>query len=309
MTDPRRPFPPPPPSSSSSSSSSASPRMHHCALPPSFVTSPPPHPHQSGSQFVNHSDQSHVQTHFGGQSLDTALESSDWSPAQFPSMLSGYTCTEQNWDFHTSSQNLFNSTALNYDSFQSEVFHYPDPQSFQSSSFFSQTTSTADLSHWGQVEPTTPQLQCSSLGYTSRDAALGSWSSADYNFSPNTDSFLPFYPNSYQENHPHYPPSFVTSPTGENGTEKVAFQPFVEPGTFTAIPEIKSGQHDVIQKQTKARKTTRGRGGGGGGGGRPRKSRTDKKKATPLPERPVPVDVFSELPPSLLQRSDVEEEI
>ncbi|XP_072290973.1 uncharacterized protein [Eucyclogobius newberryi] len=302
MTDPRRPFPLPPPSSSS-----ASPTMHHCALPPAFLTSPPPHHHhhhQSNAEFINHSDQSHAQQHFTGQNLDTALESNDWSPAQFPSMLSSYTCPEQNWDLHPSSQNLFNSTAFNYNSFQSEVFHYPDPQCFQSNNFYSQITSPADLSHWGSLEPTTPQLQCSSLGYTSREATLGSWSSPDYNFTSNTDKFAPVYLNGYRENQsflspstpgpsPHYPPSFLTSPTSENGTEKLGFQTFVDTGTFTT-----NNQNEVIQKQTKPKKTTRGR-----GGTRPRKSRTDKKKAIDST-----VDVVAVMPPSLLQRSDVEEE-
>ncbi|XP_020776476.2 transcriptional-regulating factor 1-like isoform X2 [Boleophthalmus pectinirostris] len=346
MTDPRPfpPLPPPPPSSS------ASPRMHPCALPPSaFMTSPPPLPpqhhhhhhnhHQPSSQFMN---QSQTQHHFAGQNLDTALESSDWSPAQFPSMLSGY--TEQEWDLPASSQNLFNS-AFNYDSFQSDVFHYPDPQCLQSNNYYPQTSSTADMSHWGAMEPTTPQLQCSSLGYTSRDAALGSWSSTEYNFTSNTDSFIPFYPNSYQENQnflspstpgpsPHYPPSFVTSPTSENCTERLAYQTFVEPGMFTVNSETANVQNDVIQKQTKPRKTTRGRGGGGAGGGggvtRPRKSRTDKKKvkdspeppvleraaperAAPeraAPERPAPVDIAVVTPPSLQRRcvmAEVEE--
>ncbi|KAJ0009537.1 hypothetical protein NQD34_001239 [Periophthalmus magnuspinnatus] len=310
MTDPR-PFPPLPPPPSSS----ASPRMHHCTLPPPVITSPPPH-HQPISQFMNHSNQSQTQHHFAGQNLDTALESSDWSPAQFPSMLSDYICPEQNWDLHTS--NLFNS-ALNYDSFQSEVFHYPDPQCHQPNNVYSQTSSTANLSHWGAMEPTTPQIQCSSLGYTSRDATLGSWSSTEYNFTSNTDNFIPFYPNSYQENQsflspstpgpsPHYPPSFVTSPTGENSMERLGYQTFVEPGTFTVNSEITSVQNDVIYKQTQPKKTTRGRGGGGGGGTRPRKSRTYRKKIKDSPEPSVPVDVAVVTPLSLPQRCGVRKE-
>lgn len=250
---------------------------------------------------MNQPQQSQVQQ-FVGQNVDTALENNDWSPAQFPSMLSGYTCPQQDLDM--SSHNPFES-GLNYESFQPEVFHYPDPQYLQPNNFYSQTSSTADMSHWGPAEPTTPQLQCSSLGYTSRDGSLGSWSSADYSFQSNTDAFFQFYPNSYQENQcflspstpgpsPHYPPSFVTSPSNDSTADRLGL--FVDPAMFTVTPETKGVQSDVIQEQPKQKKATRVR------APRPRKSRA-KSKDNVSPVQPVSVE-----PPPLSRRQVEKEE-
>lgn len=228
-------------------------------------------------------------------------------------MLSGYTCPEQDLDLHLPPQNHFDSGFNSlYDegpSFQSDVFHYPDPQSLQSvqsHSVYSHSSSTDVPSQWGPMEPNTPQLQCSSLGFTSRDVGPGTWSSAGYDFSSNGDVFFQFYPNSYQENQsflspstpgpsPHYPQTpFVTSSSNETNAERLGFQTFVD---FPVTPETNMSHKDLIQDQTKQKRGARR---GGGRGGRPRKSRTDKiKEKNPAETVTADASIAVVMPPSL----------